>query len=199
MNKYRRYTAHDKLDILKNTYLSGEAYNTVKELPTLDEIWVRLQKDFGNPTRMLKDKLTEIVNNCSISKIEGVSAKSDAVLRVINLLSDVFTLANEHELMLDLYCKNDQVLGQMITQLPRLWLHDWQLLKKQSKDSIDQAIRNAPAWTKDKLYWELFKKFLEDQLANLKDEQEMEETLKNVSIDDEKCRSKAVCASYPAS
>ena len=53
LNKYRRYTSRDMLDILKNTYLKGEAYNTIKELESLDEIWKRLKNDFGNPSRML--------------------------------------------------------------------------------------------------------------------------------------------------
>ena len=60
-NKYRRYTSRDQIDILKNTYLKGEAFNTVKELNELDKIWERLKDEFGNPSRMLKEKMSEML------------------------------------------------------------------------------------------------------------------------------------------
>ena len=60
-NKYRRYTSRDQIDILKNTYLKGEAFNTVKELNELDKIWERLKDEFGNPSRILKEKMSEML------------------------------------------------------------------------------------------------------------------------------------------
>ena len=189
LNKYRRYTSRDMIDILKNTYLRGEAHNTVKELESLDEIWDRLRNDFGNPSRMLKNKLTTLASTAFFGKAKGTSAKSELVLKTINLLSDIFKLAEEHDLNLELYCKNEKVLGLMLKQLPRLWLHDWQAFKKSSKKEIEEKIKNAPAWKEDQLYWELYKKYLEEKLVDLKDEEEMEETLKEVSIEEEKNRS----------
>ena len=46
--------------------------------------------------------------------------------------------------------------------------------------------------------WELFKTFLEEQLADLKDEAAIDEALKEVSVDEEKNKSnKQVKASHP--
>ena len=188
LNKYRRDTSRDMFDILKNSYLKGEAYNTVKELSTLEQVWDRLKKDFGNPAKMLKDKLGEIVGIGSYARFKGIPAKSEAVLKTINLLSDIFKLADEHDLHLDLYCKNEKVLGQMLKQLPRLWLHDWQALKKNSKSNITEQLINSPAWKEDQLHWELFKKFLEDQLTNLKDEEAIEDSLREVVIEEDKTK-----------
>ena len=186
LNKYRRYTSRDLVDILKNTYLKGEAHNTVKELNTLDGIWERLKNEFGNPSRMLKTKLTEIIAVGPLHRIKGITEKSEAVLKVINLLYDVFKLAEDHSLHLDLYCKNEKVLGQMLKQLPRLWLHDWQILKKAKKAENERKIIGAPAWTEDQLNWEMFKSFLEEQLINLKDEEAIEDSLKDVLISEDK-------------
>ena len=124
LNKHRRYTSRDMVDISKNTYLKGEAYNTVKELTKLDDIWTRLIDEFGNPSRMLKIKLADVLSVGPFSKVKGVTEKSEAVLKTINLLTDVFNKAEEHNLQLELYRKNDKVLGQLLKQLSRLWLHD---------------------------------------------------------------------------
>ena len=186
LNKYRRYTSRDMLDILKNSYLKGEAYNTVKELTILDDVWDRLKNDFGNPSRMLKCKLSEVVKIGSFGKFRSIATKSEAVLKTINLLSDIFKLADEHNLHLELYCKNEKVLGQMLKQLPRLWLHDWQLLKRSSNEKILAESTNAPAWKEDQLHWELFKKFLNEQLTNLKDEEAIEEAVQEISVEDDK-------------
>ena len=145
LNKYRRYTSRDMLDILKNTYLKGEAYNTVKELANLDEIWERLRKDFGNHSRMLKSKLADILGVGAFTRIKDITEKREAVLKTINLLSDIFNLADQHNLNLELYCKNEKVLGQMLRQLPRLWFHDWQVLKKTTKAEIARKVIGAPA------------------------------------------------------
>ena len=186
LNKYRRYTSRDMLDILKNSYLKGEAFNTVKELTNIEDVWTRLKQDFGNPSRMLKSKLSDVVKSASFGKIKNLASKSEAVLKTINLLSDIFTLAEEHKLQLELYCKNEKVLGQMLKQLPRLWLHDWQILKKNSQEEISQSAMNAAAWKQDQLHWELFKTFLNEQLLNLKDEEAIEDALQEVSIEDDK-------------
>ena len=187
LNKYRRYTSADMVDILKNTYLKGEAYNTVKGLTKLEDIWGRLKEEFGNPCLMMKDKLSEILSITPFSKIRGVVEKSEAVLKMINLLTDLFTLADEHSLQLDLYCKNEKVIGRLLSQLPRLWLHDWQALKKSQKKEVEEKIKGAPAWKEDHLNWERFKSFLEDQLVDLKEESHIEDSLKDISIDD-KCK-----------
>ena len=184
MNKYRSFISRDMVYILKNTYLKGEAFNTVKEMKTLEEIWTRLCDEFGNPSRTLKKKLTEVLAINPSPRTRKVSEKSEAVLKVINLLSDLFKLAEDHELQLELYCKNEKVLGQMLKQMPRLWLHDWHAMKKSHKEDQAGKVKNAPAWMEDKLTWELYKKFLGEQLENLKEEELMEDALKDVAIED---------------
>ena len=186
INKYRRYTSRDKVDILKNTYLKGEAFNTVKELRTLDEIWVRLKEEFGNPSRMLKNKLLEILAINPVPRTRKVRERSEAVLKIINLLTDAFKLAEDHDLQLELYCKNEKVLGQLLKQLPPLWLHDWHALKKSSKEELATKTVDAPAWMSDRLKWELYKQFLTEQLANLKEEELMDDALKDISLEDPK-------------
>ena len=182
-NKYRRYTSRDQVDILKNTYLKGEAFNTVKELIELDKIWERLKDEFGNPSRMLKEKLSEMLA-INPYRTRKINEKSEAILKITNILSDLFKLAEVHEIELEFYSKNEKILGQMLKQLPRLLLHDWQAMKKSVKEEHASKVKNAPAWKEDQLNWELFRRFLTERLEDLKDEALMEDAMKDVSIDE---------------
>ena len=183
LNKYRRYTSRDMVDILKNTYLKEEAYNTVKEHHELDVIWKKLKEEFGNPNRMLKTKIVDLLAVRPFQKLLKTSEKSELILKMINMLSDLFKLAEEHHLQLDLYCKNDKVFNQLLKQLPKLWLHDWHALKKLKKIDVAASSISTPAWEEDKFNWTLFKTFLNDQLYNLKEEVLMEESMEDVTDD----------------
>ena len=70
--------------------------------------------------------------------------------------------------------------------------------KKSHKEDQAGKVKNAPAWMEDKLTWELYKKFLGEQLENLKEEELMEDALKDVVIDD-KSKKKSTSKTFTSS
>ena len=88
------------------------------------------------------------------------------------------------------------MLNHLLSQLPRLWLHGWQALKRSHQKENEERIKIGAAWMKDKINWEMFKSFLEDQLVYLKEEGSIEDSLKDVTLD-EQCTS-AQCTSFHA-
>ena len=70
-NLYSRDVPKKRLpDLLKKNHLDTTPLSLVKDLDGIAEIWVRLQKAYGDSRIMLKNKLTSVRNIGPLSKLK---------------------------------------------------------------------------------------------------------------------------------
>ena len=55
---------------LKNNYLEGQAFQIVKELTDMSQIWERLKQSFGNVTSLLSKKLSDLERGDALCRIK---------------------------------------------------------------------------------------------------------------------------------
>ena len=87
--------------LLKNNFLADPALALVKTLDTIEEIWIRLKKAYGDSRVMLKKKLVEM-KNISLWKLKDENLK-DALVNLINFIEDLIKLAKAHNIEQKLY------------------------------------------------------------------------------------------------
>ena len=90
-------------DILKKNYLKGQAFELVKEIHVLDEIWERLERSFGNVSVMLAAKLQEIDNTVPLQKVKQDEKLIQTITKIRNCMSELKTLAETHNIESSLY------------------------------------------------------------------------------------------------
>ena len=148
--KYKDVRKSNIPDILKS-YLKKEAYESVKELDEADDIWKRLKANFGDPNIMLRRKMTKIYEIANFGSRKSASEVKDALVSLINCLTDVMRLVEEHNIQVKLYGKHevDDIVGKMPIWFAKAW--DLEFLKLESNLS-------------DEKKWGEFKSFLEKQI-----------------------------------
>ena len=90
-------------DYLKNNYLEGQAFQVVKELTELNQIWERLKQSFGNVTTLLSKKLNDLERGEALSKIKDDEKFVISATRFKNCMDELTTLAEKHDLKNELY------------------------------------------------------------------------------------------------
>ena len=148
--KYKDVRKSNIPDILKS-YLKKEAYESVKELDEADDIWKRLKTNFGDPNIMLRRKMTKIYEIASIGTRKSATEVKDALVSLINCLTDVTRLVEEHKIQVKLYGKHevDDVVGKMPIWFGKAWNLEFRKLEPNLSDEKK---------------WEEFKSFLEKQI-----------------------------------
>ena len=89
--------------MLKNNYLSNPALALVKSLDDINEIWERLQKAYGDPRFMMQMKLSELSKAGPITKHKDGEARKNALLNLINTMTDLVKLTTKHRIQNKLY------------------------------------------------------------------------------------------------
>ena len=90
-------------DLLKNNYLQEPALSLVKRLDSMDDIWKRLQKAYGDSRIMLKNKLSEVKKIGPLWKLKDVERIKVGLATLLNLMSDLLKLSKEHGIEQKLY------------------------------------------------------------------------------------------------
>ena len=110
-------------DLLKNNYLADPALALVKTLDTIEGIWIRLKKAYGESTVMLKKKLVEMKNIGPLWKLKEENLK-DALVNLINFIDDQIKLAEAHNIEQKLYNGDglDIIYGMMGDARVTSWL-----------------------------------------------------------------------------
>ena len=110
-------------DLLKNNYLADPALALVKTLDTIEEIWIRLKKAYGDSTVMLKKKLVEMKNIGPLWKPKEENLK-DALVNLINFIDGLIKLAEAHNIEQKLYNGDglDIIYGMMGDARVTSWL-----------------------------------------------------------------------------
>ena len=90
-------------DLLKYNYLAEPALSLVKSLDSIEEMWKRLKRAYGDPKILLNNKLSSVQSIGPLWKIKDVEKLKTALMALINGISDLMTLAKYHNIEGKLY------------------------------------------------------------------------------------------------
>ena len=104
-------------DLLINNYLEDPALSLVKCVKDISGIWDRLKSAYGDPKSMHKKKLCEISKFTALWIIKKPEKRMEGLIRLINLMKDLTTLAMKHNIENQLYSSDSihkiyQLLGE---------------------------------------------------------------------------------------
>ena len=111
---------HLLVDTLKTKYLEGPALTLVERTEQLSEIWVKLTGAYGNVKLLLQNKLSKLDKLESLDKIRGDEKLSVALAKIINIMSELKSLAEKHNLETKLY------VGGGLEKILNLIGNDWE-------------------------------------------------------------------------
>ena len=104
-------------DHLKNNYLEGQAFQVVKEMTDIDEIWARLRQSFGNVTTLLSRKIRQLESGEPFYKIKNDGKRVSALIKFKNTLIELSSLAEKHDIQSELYHSSN--LSKVFQQVGR--------------------------------------------------------------------------------
>ena len=90
-------------DLLKNNLSEGSALSLVKSMTDIEDIWKRLKGAYGDPKFLLKRELSQIGNISQLWKIRDQQKLVDALTKIINLMRELYQLAEQHNIKSRLY------------------------------------------------------------------------------------------------
>ena len=99
-------TKHQKrywIDILKKNYLSGPAFTLVEKLENIEEVWKKLIEAYGNVKLLLQTKMNSLDKLGNLDLVEGDEKLANALAKIINVMTELSTLAQRHNLEYKLY------------------------------------------------------------------------------------------------
>ena len=85
-------------EYLKNNVLGGQAFEIVKGIDQMEEIWERLKTSFGNVVILLNDKLSEVVINAPLWKVKNEEKLIQQITQLINGMKELNNLAEKHNI-----------------------------------------------------------------------------------------------------
>ena len=102
-------------DLLKYNYLKEPALSLVKSLESIDEMWNRLKKAYGDSNILLNKKLCTVQQIGPIWKIKDNERLQESLMALINGMKDLMCLAKYHKIEGKLYYGNgiDQIYKLM--------------------------------------------------------------------------------------
>ena len=111
-------------DFLKNNFLEGTALSLVKHESDIDEIWTILKNSFGDVKRLLTNKHSELNHLDKLSKIKEPTKVVEAIGKIVNLMKELMSLADEHQIEPHLYYGDgiNQIYNAMGNQITMKWL-----------------------------------------------------------------------------
>jgi len=89
--------------LLQNNYLKEPALGAVKMLTDIDEIWARLQSTYGDVMILLNQKFSRLTNLDPLHRMKNPEATANALNKLINLLKELSSTAETHEIEQFLY------------------------------------------------------------------------------------------------
>ena len=92
LSAYADYPVSMLVQYLKNNHLEGRAKDCVGSLDNMDNIWYRLESNFGNTTEMLMFKFKQISKMGAMNKRKTYTQKKHYLQAVINYMQDALML-----------------------------------------------------------------------------------------------------------
>ena len=91
------------IDTLKKNYLSGPAFILVEKIEDITEVWKKLTEAYGNVRLLLQTKMNSLDKLGNLGLVEGDEKLANALARIINVMTELSTLAQKHGLEYKLY------------------------------------------------------------------------------------------------
>ena len=91
------------IDVLKKNYLDGPALTLVDKLEKIEEIWEKLIESYGNVKLLLQTKMSGINKLGNLDEVEGDEKLAHSLARIINVMTELSTLAEKYNLQNKLY------------------------------------------------------------------------------------------------
>ena len=91
------------VDTLKKNYLAGPALVLVEKLEDITEIWKKLIDSYGNVKLLLQTKMNALDKMGHLGTIEGDEKLVNAIAKIVNVMTELSTLAEKHNLETKLY------------------------------------------------------------------------------------------------
>ena len=156
---------HLWVDTLKNNYLTGPAFTLVERTENMSEIWEKLVGAYGNVKLLLQNKISKLEKLESLDKVKGDEKLSVAISKIINMMSELKSLAEKHRLETKLYVGGglEKVLSLIGEDRERKFISKYAEVPGMSPDlASDGASDDSLPEKRD---WENLTKFLEKELA----------------------------------
>ena len=152
----KRYWA----DKLKKNYLAGPALVLVDKIDNIDEIWKKLIEAYGNVKLLLQTKMNDLDKLGDLDLVEGDEKLSNALSKLINVMTELSTLAEKHKLEYKLYVgggleKIFRVVGD--TRERRFYAKYWESSSSSGTGQSEVLV--------EKTTWENLKLFLQRELS----------------------------------
>ncbi len=161
------------VDSLRTKYLAGPAFTLVEKIEDIDEIWKKLIESYGNVKLLLQNKIGQLDKLENLSKARGDENIANILAKVINLMTELSTLAKKYNLENKLYVgggleKIYCLIGES---------HERSFLKKNlsSEGTPSPSVDPLP----EKTEWENLKKYLQKE-HRLREKYVLLEKSKNV-------------------
>ena len=90
-------------DHLKKNLMSGSALNLILKIEKMDEIWKKLIEVYGNTHLIHQNKIASLDNFSKLEKLKDDEKIASHISGLINLITDLSTLAETYSLENDLY------------------------------------------------------------------------------------------------
>ena len=91
------------IDILKKNHLSGPAFILVEKIENLDDVWKKLTEAYGNVKLLLQAKMNSLDKLGNLGLVEGDEKLANALAKIVNVMTELSTLAQRHNLEYKLY------------------------------------------------------------------------------------------------
>ena len=150
------------MDALKINYLTGPAFTLVERTETLDEVWKKLIKAYGNVKLLLQNKLSCLDEIENFEKLKGDEKIAQYLAKLINIMIDLSTLAQKHNLECKLYVGGglEKVLTLLGNNMERKFYS-----KNLDDDSLSDSDPKESEITQEKRVWEKLVLFLQKELS----------------------------------
>ena len=151
------------VDTLKKNYLAGPALVLVEKLEDITEIWKKLIDSYGNVKLLLQTKMNALDKMGHLGTIEGDEKLVNAIAKIVNVMTELSTLAEKHNLETKLYVGGglEKVFKLMGDERERRFLSKH--LDKISSSSSSTSESDPPVM-EEKETWKGVKAFLEKEL-----------------------------------
>ena len=155
---------HLWVDTLKNNYLAGPAFTLVERTESLSEIWEKLTGAYGNVRLLLQNKIAKLDKFESLDKIKDDDKMIIALAKIINMMGELKSLAEKHNLETKLYVGGglEKILSLIGSDSERRFFAKYvDKLSSSGSSTEDTTTDSIP----EKQDWKNLTEYLEKQLA----------------------------------
>ena len=166
------------VDSLKTKYLAGPAFTLVEKIENIDEIWEKLIESYGNVKLLLQNKIGQLDKLDNLSKARGDENIANILAKLLNLMTELSTLATKYDLENKLYVGGglEKMYSLIGEDRERRFLKKNMLSELSSSTSSESKDSDI---LPEKAEWENLKKFLKDE-HHLREKYVLLEKSKNV-------------------